>query len=286
MVDIGYRWLYKSTNRVGEDLLQLVLCVTLHFKGPWLETHQEKLQVLHCINFRTYCMLFPEGSALVHVVLKSPPKEFFKALPSFLQVVPFLRRRPKAACTALWNQLKRQAGRAHTMSLASTPKFQSPQIGRALPKSARNKYISSVKCPVFGFRLDFFFLGQGLLPPCFRLAFFRTPTPVCANMMPCTATRLKQLGNLQDSSPNLCKALASLYSPLGITLNIIKLSKRPQCGGTSKMNRTLRILGGPWLENLALGKLSNSWSGSHMLGHMNCGDISWNLALKFRPYIW
>jgi hypothetical protein len=38
-------------------------------------------------------MLFPEGSDPVHVVLKSPPKEFFKALPSFLQVVPFLELR-------------------------------------------------------------------------------------------------------------------------------------------------------------------------------------------------
>ena len=180
MVDIGYRWVYKSTNRVGEDLLQLVLCVTLHFKGPW--DTSRKLQVLHCINFRTYCMLFPEGSDPVHVVLKSPPKEFFKALPSFLQVVPFLELRgqtyPRLGATSrrshivsvkdgdqkllallyetLWNQLKRQAGRAHTMSLASTPRFQSPQIGRALPKSARNKYISSGSCIRLPFGFHFF----------------------------------------------------------------------------------------------------------------------------------
>jgi hypothetical protein len=109
--------------------------------------------------------------------------------------------------------------------------------------------------PVFGFRLDFIFFGTR------ALAFgFRTPTSKCkhdalyghqAETSP--SMEMKQQGKLQDSCPNLCKALASLYNPLGITLNIIKLSTR-QCGGTSKMN-------GPRYESLAadsrIGPLAN-----------------------------
>ena len=299
MVDIGYRWVYiNQQTESGRTYCSLFFVSPCTSKA--LETHQESSKYFTVLTFVHTACFFQKAVTRFMLSWNLHPKSSSKLCRPFCKwylswsymVKPIHGLAQRRGKIALW--FKGQARRSHIVSVKDgdqkllallyetnwkgklgvrTPcRWHQPRNSNRLNSAepclkVPEISISSGKCPVFGFRLDFIFLGTRALACGFRLAFFRTPTSKCkhdalygrqAETSP--SMEMKQLGKLQDSCPNLCKALASLYSPLGITLNIIKLSKRPQCGGTSKMNRTLWILGGPWLENWALGKLSNSWS--------------------------